>query len=93
MSVSAEPVRLDFDDYVHYAETHLEGAFELLDGAIFKLAPEGDAHLRTRSAIDWMLNRTLDLARYRGPTISFRMGQESWTARSARGPRRLTLLS
>ena len=64
MSVAAEPVRFDFDDYVRYSETHPDNAFELLDGAIFKLAPEGDAHLRTRSAIDWMLNRTLDLARY-----------------------------
>ena len=64
MSVAAEPVRLDFDDYVRYTETHPDGAFELLDGAIFKLAPEDDAHLRTRSAIDWILNRTLDLARY-----------------------------
>jgi Uma2 family endonuclease len=64
MSVAAEPVRLDFDDYVHYTETHADGVFELLDGAIFKLAPEGDAHLRTRSAIDWTLNGTLDLAQY-----------------------------
>lgn len=64
MSVAAEPVRLDFDDYVRYTEAHSDSAFELLDGAIFKLAPEGDAHLRTRSAIDWVLNRTLDLARY-----------------------------
>jgi Uma2 family endonuclease len=64
MSVAAEPVRLDFDDYVHYTETHPDGVFELLDGAIFKLAPEGDAHLRTRSAIDWILNRTLDFASY-----------------------------
>jgi Uma2 family endonuclease len=64
MSVATEPVRLDFDDYVRYTETHPDSAFELLDGAIFKLAPEGDAHLRTRSAIDWLLNRTLDLARY-----------------------------
>jgi Uma2 family endonuclease len=64
MSVAAESVRFDFDDYVRYTETHPEGAFELIDGAIFKLAPEGDAHLRTRSAIDWTLNRTLDLAQY-----------------------------
>jgi Uma2 family endonuclease len=64
MSVAAEPVRFDFDDYVHYTEAHPDGAFELLDGAIFKLPSEGDAHLRTRSAIEWVLNRTLDLARY-----------------------------
>jgi Uma2 family endonuclease len=64
MSVAAGPVRFDFDDYVRCAETHADGAFELLDGAIFKLAAEGDAHLRTRSAIDRTLNRTLDLAQY-----------------------------
>jgi Uma2 family endonuclease len=64
MSVAAEPVRLDFDDYVRYTETHPDGAFELLNGAIFKLALEGDAHLRTRSAIDLILNRTRDLPRY-----------------------------
>jgi hypothetical protein len=56
VSVAAEPVRFDFDDYVHYTETHADGVFELFDGKIFKLAPEGDAHLRTRSAIDWTLN-------------------------------------
>jgi Uma2 family endonuclease len=64
MNVAAQPVRLDFDDYVIYTQTHPEGAFELLDGAIFKLAPEDDAHLLTRSAIDWVLNQTLDPARY-----------------------------
>ena len=64
MSIVAEPVRLDFDDYVHYTETHPDGVFELLDGAISKLVPESDAHLRTRSAIDWTLNRTLDPGQY-----------------------------
>jgi Uma2 family endonuclease len=64
MSVAAEPVRLDFDDYVRFTEMHRDGAFELIDGVIFKLPPEGDAHLRTRSAIDWTLNRVLDATRY-----------------------------
>jgi Uma2 family endonuclease len=64
MSVAAEPVRLDFDDYVQYSDAHPEGDFELLDGVIYKLAPEGDPHLLTRSAIDWFLDRTLDLTRY-----------------------------
>jgi Uma2 family endonuclease len=64
MSVAAELVRFDFDDYVYYTEAHAESVFELIDGAIFKLAPEGDAHLRTRSAIGWTLNRTLDLAHF-----------------------------
>jgi hypothetical protein len=35
MSVAAGPVRFDFDDYVRYAEIHADGAFELLDGALF----------------------------------------------------------
>jgi Uma2 family endonuclease len=64
MTVAAAAVRLDFEDYIRYTETHPEGAFELLDGVIFRLSPEGDAHLRTRSAIQMYLSQTLDLARY-----------------------------
>ncbi len=64
MSVAAKPVRLDFADYVLYTETHPDGEFELLDGLIFKFAPEGDAHLATRSGIHMLLTQSLDLARY-----------------------------
>jgi Uma2 family endonuclease len=64
MTAAAAPVRLDYNDYVLYTETHPEGAFELLDGVIFELAPEGDAHVRTRMAIELYLTQTLDLARY-----------------------------
>ncbi len=58
------PVRLDFDDYVLYTESHREDAFELVDGAIYKLAPEGDPHARTRSAIQLYLSDTLDRTRF-----------------------------
>lgn len=44
---TAEPVQLDFDDYVVYTETHPDDAFELIDGVIYKLAPKGDPHART----------------------------------------------
>jgi Uma2 family endonuclease len=64
MSVIAEPVRHEFEDYVRYSETHPDGAFELIDGVIYKLAPEGDAHLLTRSGIAMLLSQTLDLARF-----------------------------
>ena len=64
MTAAAAPVRLNYNDYVLYTETHPEGAFELLDGVIFELAPEGDAHVRTRMAIELYLTQMLDLARY-----------------------------
>jgi Uma2 family endonuclease len=60
----AKPVRLDFDDYVAYTETHPAGAYELLDGAIYELAPEGDPHARTRSGLYLYLSHRLDLAVY-----------------------------
>ncbi len=64
MSVTTNAVRLDFADYVLYTETHPDGAFELLDGAIYKLAPEGDAHLVTRSGIHLYLSDTVDRSRF-----------------------------
>jgi Uma2 family endonuclease len=57
-------VRLDFDDYVRYTETHPDGSFELIHGAIYKLAPEGDPHYLTRHGIHDFLMRTLDLTRF-----------------------------
>jgi hypothetical protein len=59
----AEPVRFDFDDYVRYSENHPDGDFELLGGAIYKLAPEGDAHLITRLTINTYLHQVLDLTK------------------------------
>lgn len=64
MSVAAKPIRLDFDDYVVYTEMHPERAFELVDGVIYELAPEGDRHARTRSGIYLYLSRALDLSAY-----------------------------
>jgi Uma2 family endonuclease len=64
MTVSAEPVRLDFDDYVRYTEMHPDGDFELIHGVIYKFAPEGDPHLLTRHGIHDFLMQTLDLTRY-----------------------------
>jgi Uma2 family endonuclease len=64
MTVSAEPVRLDFDDYVRYTEMHPDGDFELIHGVIYKLAPEGEPHLLTRHGIHDFLMQTLDLKRY-----------------------------
>jgi len=58
------PVRLNFDDYVLYTESHPDDAFELVDGAIYKFAPEGDRHARTRSAIQLFLSDTLDRKRF-----------------------------
>ena len=58
---AAGPVRLDFDDYILYTETHPDDAFELIDGAIYRLAPEGDPHARTRSAIQMYLSQVLVL--------------------------------
>ncbi len=64
MSVIAEAVRHEFSDYVRYSEAHADAAFELIDGVIYKLAPEGDAHAVTRSGIQMFLSQALDLARY-----------------------------
>jgi len=65
MSVTtAAPVNLDFDDYVFYTERHPEDSFELINGVIYKLAPEGDRHARTRSAIQTFLTLTIDADRY-----------------------------
>jgi len=72
-AAAAGPVRLDFDDYILYTETHPDDAFELIDGAIYRLAPEGDPHARTRSAIQMYLSQVLDLNRFTPYTeISFR---------------------
>lgn len=60
MTISAQPVRLDFDDYVKYTEKHPEGSFELIHGAIYELAPEGDPHLLTRHGIYNLLIARLD---------------------------------
>jgi len=60
----AGAVRLDFDDYVLYTETHPDDSFELIDGVIYRLAPEGDPHFLTRSAIQLHLSQVLDLARF-----------------------------
>ncbi len=67
MIAAAGPVRLDFNDYILYTETHPDHAFELIDGAIYTLAPEGGLHARTRSALD--LNRFTPYTE-----ISFRAG-------------------
>jgi len=64
MSVTRNPVRYDFDDYVSYTEMHPDGAFELIDGAIYTLAPEGDSHALTRSGIYMYLAQHLDLDVY-----------------------------
>jgi Uma2 family endonuclease len=64
ISTTAAPVRLDFDDYVRYTETHPDDVFELIDGVIYKLAPQGDAHFQTRSAIQLYLSDTIDRARF-----------------------------
>ena len=67
------PVRLDFDDYITYTETHRDDAFELLDGPIYGLAPDCGPHARTRSAIQMYLLQSLDLHRFTPYTeISFR---------------------
>ncbi len=63
-ATTAAPVRLEFDDYVLYTETHADEAFELIDGVIYKLTPEGDPHLLTRSAIALHLSAVLDLGRF-----------------------------
>ena len=60
----AAPVRLDFDDYVFYTEMHPDDAFELIDGVIYKLAPEGNSHFQTRSAIALYLSDALDRTRF-----------------------------
>jgi Uma2 family endonuclease len=60
----AEPVRFDFDDFVRYTEQHPEGNFELLDGVVYELAPEGNAHLVTRLTINTYLHQVLDLTKY-----------------------------
>jgi Uma2 family endonuclease len=64
MSVAAEPVRLDYADYVLYTEKHPDGDFELLNGVIYRLAPEGAAHLLTRLKINTYLHQTANLAKY-----------------------------
>jgi Uma2 family endonuclease len=65
----ATPVRFTFDDYVRYTEQH-DGDFELRDGVIVAMAPEGDAHMLTRNTLDRYLHRTLDPARYSAFTES-----------------------
>jgi Uma2 family endonuclease len=60
----AEPVRFDFNDFVRYTEQHPEGNFELLDGVIYELAPEGDAHLITRLTINTYLHQVVNLTKY-----------------------------
>jgi Uma2 family endonuclease len=62
-SAVATPVRFTFDDYVRYTEEH-DGDFELRDGVIVAMAPEGDAHLLTRNTLTIYLARALDPARY-----------------------------
>jgi Uma2 family endonuclease len=64
MSIAARPVRYDFDDYVLYTETHPDDSFELIDGVIYKLAPEGDPHFLTRSGLYMYLAKMLNLAKY-----------------------------
>ncbi len=64
MTISAEPVCLTFDDFVHYTEMHPDGDFELIHGVIYKLAPEGDPHFLTRHGIHDYLKATLDLTRF-----------------------------
>jgi Uma2 family endonuclease len=61
---SAEPVRLDYDDYVLYTEMHPDGDFELLNGVIYQLAPEGKSHKITRLRIDTYLHQNVALAKY-----------------------------
>ena len=68
-SAVATPVRFTFDDYVRYTEEHA-GDFELRDGVIVAMAPEGDAHMLTRNTLDRYLHRTLDPARYSAFTES-----------------------
>ena len=68
-SAVATPVRFTFDDYVRYTEEHT-GDFELRDGVIVAMAPEGDTHMLTRNTLDRDLHRTLDPARYSAFTES-----------------------
>jgi Uma2 family endonuclease len=68
-SAVPSPVRFTFDDYVRYTEEHA-GDFELRGGIIVAMAPEGDAHMMTRSALNLHLARTLDPARYTAFTES-----------------------
>jgi Uma2 family endonuclease len=60
----ARPVRFDFDEFVRYTEEHPEGNYELLDGVIYELAPEGDAHLITRLTVNTYLHGVVNLAKY-----------------------------
>ena len=61
---SAAAVRLNYDDYVRYTENHPDGDFELLNGVIYQLAPEGKAHKITRLKIDTYLHQNVDLTKY-----------------------------
>jgi Uma2 family endonuclease len=65
----AMPVRFPFEDYVKYTEEH-SGDFESRDGVIVVMAPEGDAHMMTRGALDRYLHRNLDPARFSAFTES-----------------------
>jgi Uma2 family endonuclease len=62
--ISAQPVRLDFDDYVRYTEMHPDGDFELIKGVIYQSAPEADPHFLTRHGIHDLLMARLDLTRF-----------------------------
>ncbi len=70
MTVSAEPtqlsepVRFGFDDFVLYSEMHPDGNFELLNGVIYALSPEGKSHKLTRLKIDTYLHQIVDLTKY-----------------------------
>jgi Uma2 family endonuclease len=59
-----EPVRFSYDEFVLYTEMHPEGDFELLDGVIYRLAPEGKSHKLTRLKIDTYLHGIVDLTKY-----------------------------
>ncbi len=60
----SEPVRFGYDDFVLYTEMHPEGDFELLDGVICEVAPEGTEHKLTRFKIDTYLHQAVDLTKY-----------------------------
>ncbi len=64
MAISAEPVRLTFDDFVTYTEMHPDGDFELRHGVIYKWAPEKAPHFLTRHGIHDYLKANLDPQRF-----------------------------
>lgn len=60
----SEPVRFTYDEFVLYTEMHPVADFELLDGVIYEVAPEGTEHKLTRFKIDTYLHQVVDLEKY-----------------------------